>query len=44
LQSEHIAEDVAFALAGEIEVGVIREIDDGVFVGGCVVVELQFAA
>ena len=44
LQREHVAEDVAFALAGEIEVRVIGEIDDGVFVGRRGVVEFQFAA
>ena len=44
VQREHVAEDVAFALAGEIEVGVIGEVDDGVFVGGRGVIDFEFAA
>src|SRR5690349_21167177 len=39
-----MAEDIAFTRAGEIEIGVIREIQNGRFVGGGAIFDSQFVA
>ena len=42
-QFELMSEDGSMAVSGEVEVGVIGEIDDGGFVGGGAIVDLQAA-
>ena len=41
IDHDFVAQDVAFALAGEVEVGVVGQVDDGRLVGGGGVVDLE---